>query len=63
MVIELQKEKTRRSIGSAVIECPACGKPLSFRDQIPFCRTENCPFAKWYDGSRAAQIIETIRRC
>jgi endogenous inhibitor of DNA gyrase (YacG/DUF329 family) len=63
MVIELQKKKTRRAIGSSVIRCPVCGSPLSFRDDVPFCRQKNCPFTRWYDGSHTEQVIETIRRC
>jgi endogenous inhibitor of DNA gyrase (YacG/DUF329 family) len=63
MVIELQKEKARRAIGSSVIRCPVCGSPLSFRDDVPFCRQKNCPFTRWYDGAHTEQVIETIRRC
>ena len=67
MVIELQRERARKQAGSAVIPCPVCGNPLSFRDEEPFCRTKGCPFADWYAGVELrhrsyAELSECMRR-
>lgn len=36
--IEEEIEQLKK-IGSAVVSCPDCGDPLSFRDETPFCRS------------------------
>lgn len=28
-------------------ECPVCGRPLSARDDTPFCRNPKCCFNLW----------------
>ena len=38
MTTNLTTERTRRLIGRRVEHCPYCDKPLSFRDNRPFCR-------------------------
>ena len=38
MTTNLTTERTRRLIGRRVERCPFCDKPLSFRDNVPFCR-------------------------
>ena len=38
MTTNIQTERTRRSIGTKATYCPFCDKPLSFRDNRPFCR-------------------------
>ena len=37
-----QQEKTRRTVGRTVVQCPMCGKILSSFDGIPFCGTIDC---------------------
>jgi len=47
----LAKERTRRAIGRQVVYCPYClDKPLSFRDDRPFCRTCSL-FGKAFGGA------------
>ena len=52
MVIDLDKERNRRAIGTNVQRCVFCDKPLSFRDDNPFCRNPDCVFVRIFDGAR-----------
>ena len=54
----LTTERTRRTIGRRVEHCPFCDRPLSFRDNVPFCR--KCAlFGKAIVDGKKAQITET----
>lgn len=48
-VIALNVEKTRRLIGTKTEYCPICDKPLSFRDDKPFCRKSRCAFNRVFE--------------
>ena len=57
MTTNLTTERTRRLIGRRVEHCPFCDKPLSFRDNVPFCRECSLFGMAIMDGKKA-QITE-----
>lgn len=43
------KQKDHYPIGINVQRCPVCNRPLSFRDEVPFCRSKFCIFSYYWD--------------
>ena len=58
--INLQRERTRRSIGRQVVYCPYCKKVVSFAENKPFCRNKKCNlFNRAFDGAEYAHSSVT----
>ena len=53
-------ERTKATLGTKTIKCPVCEKPLSFRNEIPFCRTAGCSFEKWFDRNLCWLLQDTF---